>query len=183
MAKGRYEYVQYKGRAHLVCVVCRIPLVKGHKPRAMLPELGDPNPDPEKVKQAICGPDYAAFDMKVYGKTFGKLFDGRVKDRDGPDGFAAPIPKGAKLSDEPPPLTDYDIFEQARIAAQASGGGESVAQAFARLSELEGHVPETEISGPVRPPDMHTDLSANLVGTGADRSHDTAEGDGPEERG
>jgi hypothetical protein len=134
----------------------------------MLPEAGDPNPDPEKVKQSICGPDYEAFDMKVYGKTFGKIFDGRVRDPDGPDGFAAPIPKGAKTSDEPPPLSDYDIFEQARIAAQASQGGETVAQAFARLSELEGHVPDTEIIHPPSGPDkpVTDSVSSGVIATG-----------------
>ena len=137
-----YERVQVGKKFYLVCAECRRAHERGFKPCYLVPQPGQPAPDP-LTKQSLCASCYLEQRKRIYPGDALPNLDGKGGDRleDYPD----PVPFNEKFL-KPVYKTEFDIWEDAIIVAQGSGGAETVTQAFARLSGL--HAPDIDISGP-----------------------------------
>jgi hypothetical protein len=126
--------------------MCRRPLSLGHNPLYEVVADGVPKiQDPRREAQALCGPDYKTQWQEVYSEVaIPDIVDGFL------DLTEVPLPlltdlaaRGINVSSG----DDLALWDRAIEAARASGGAESVAHAYRRLSNQV--VPDVEISGPV----------------------------------
>ncbi len=137
-----YERVVILGRSYMVCAECRRALLKGYNPLYLVPQPGTPAPDP-KTKQALCGPCYKSQYKRIQpDDEVPKLDDGYFGE------VTDPIPFGARTYlDE---TDEFSVWEAAVAASRASGGGETVLQAYTRLS---GSIPpDVEMTAPPEQP-------------------------------
>lgn len=139
---ARYERgTASDGRQYLLCANCRRPLLPGkaYNPCHPIPIPGHASPD--ATKQATCGPCYLQTWRTIYPLELEPtgIEDGYVVDEQ-------PIPWGRKSAEEPGALDDVAQYRAAMEASIASNGGETVAQAHARLYGEKGK-PDVTMSG------------------------------------
>ena len=158
---NNYERVTIEARSYLVCAKCRrpIPVGLGYSPVAIVPEPGEPNPNP--WAQALCGPCSQEQYALVYPLAeVPVLPDGRLP------GVEPILHPGARAVEDAPvgssvimPISEAEsrrrtiaIWREAIDAAEASGGSETVEQAYERIALK--HPPDVEITEPLNVDDQ-----------------------------
>ena len=137
-----YERVQIGKRFYLVCAECRRVHEKGFRPCYLVPQPGQPSPPPE-TKQSLCRVCYLEQWKRINPDE--EIPDLKGKGGDRLEDYPDPVSFNEKFL-RPVYKTEFDIWEDAILTAQGSGGVETVTQAFARLSGI--YAPDMELTGP-----------------------------------
>lgn len=122
------ERVSIEGRSYIICAECRHPTRQGMSwsPLYWVPQPDQPSQRSAVDKQAICTGCYQDQWRRIYPETEPPaLPDGRLS------GYGA-VARGVRsIADHP---SEIDLWTQALERARASGGAETVPQAYAFLS-------------------------------------------------
>ncbi len=145
MPSAKAESVEIDGQGYMVCAQCRYPTErrKSWEVCYAVPQPGLPNPDPVRDKQALCTPCYLGQYTFIYPEAPTPVLPyGRL------DSYGA-VPRQTPKStppQSPDPRTDIEMWKAAIQRSMDSDGVETVAQAYAVLSEtgieVSGLVPE-----------------------------------------
>ncbi len=140
-----------RGAHYFVCAECRRLHVSGYRALYYVPQPGRPTPTQEgkSDKQSLCAPCYLAQWARVEPDTPPPdLVDTRLED------YPDPVPWKAREVD-PVYKDEFEMWEDALVMARNSGGAETVAHVFARISGASA--PDVDVSGPAALETLHAE--------------------------